>query len=193
MTGCASAELMIRYLRYLHLIVLVLSCTRGHAQNSRPTSTPRNPQKPVLKAKVPIQVMGTVIAHNTNRGTWVGDIHGGYLDVVIIRVDKELNGPASGKFVRADFLGGPGQNLPSSLFEGRPWRIRLDPPKPRHFVTCDWTIPPTPPPGDLMREFNFFPDLKPVGGAKSFPDVNALYCYVLEIENLRDLRSTSLQ
>jgi hypothetical protein len=189
MAHCTSAEPMTRCLRFFSLIVLVLSCTRGHAQNSGSTAAPRDPKKPVLKAKAPIEVIGRVIAHDADGGMSLGLVEGGYLDVLVIRIEKVLKGHLSGKYVRADFLGGGSENLPSSLFEGNPWIMKLEPVKPHHFRTCDWTIPPIPPPGDLTREFKWVPQLTAVGAAKTYPDVNALHCYVLELKNLREISS----
>jgi len=178
------------YWKFYLLPALFLSCSTGLAQSPKSTSTLRDPKLPVLKAAEPIEIIGTVIAHDKEGGVGFGlvdvDV---YLDFLVIRVEKKLKGQIHGHYVRADFLGGSngGKYLPKSLFDGTPWKIRLEPGWQSNYHECDWTIRPSPQPGSL--EMAFGPELVTVGGAKSFPDVNALQCYVLERKNLQEISS----
>jgi hypothetical protein len=110
-----------------------------------------------------------------------------YLDFLVIRVEKVLTGTVSGNYVRADFLGGTYENLPKSLFDGKPWKMKLEPAalQPNHYKTCDWTIRPNPPPDSL--EPHWWPRMVAVGGTKSFPDPNTLYCYAIKRDNVQEI------
>jgi hypothetical protein len=162
----------------------ILCSLTGLAQSQGSPTPSRDPKLPVLHATAPIEIMGTVVAHDADGGMGIGvvDVYA-YLDVLIIRVEKVLDGKPSGKFVRADFLGGTNENLPKSLFDGKPWKIRLWSVPPNPYLTCAWTIRPNPPQNSL--EPNWWPRIVPVAGVKSFPDPNAMYCYVMTSDSIR--------
>src|ERR1700732_817440 len=170
---------------FLFMTALLLCCSIGLAQNPRSTPAPRDPKLPVLKAKTPVEIVGTVIAY----GEWgIASVDAStYLDVVVIRVEKKLAGHIRGHYIRADFMNGGTEDLPKSLFDGTPRKMRLKPGWESNYRECDWTIRPTPPPRSL--EMPFGPRMASVGGAKSFPDVNGLDCYVLEPKNIQEINS----
>jgi len=171
--------------------VLVVLCSTGFAQQSVPNAGPRDSKEPVIRATSPIEIIGTVVAHDEKGGLAFGLVDvDAYLDCLVIRVEKIRSGRTSAKYVRADFLGGGDNNLPKSMFAGGRWIMNLEPATSDYFHTCDWTVPPNPPSGDLTRDFMWIWHLVPVGGAKSFPDVNALSCYRLDRDNLRETSST---
>ena len=170
---------------------LFLVCSTGLAQSPRSTTSLRDTKLPVLKANAPIEIVGTVIAHDRHGGVefFAVDVDAGYLDVLVIRIRKRLKGHIRGHYVRADFQGYHNQSLPRALFDGTPWKMRLEPGWLGVGHECDWTIRPTPQPGSL--EMAFGPELVTVGGAKNFPDVNALQCYVLDRKNLQEISSNT--
>jgi hypothetical protein len=174
-------------LKFLLVVVIVISLSPTCiAQGSGSVTPTRDPKLPVLRGSTPIKIIGTVVAHDQDGGIWLGAIDvDEYLDFLIIRVDRVLKGRVRGNYVRADFLGGGDNRLPRLLFEGKPWKLKLEPVAVKHYRTCDWTIPPSPPPNSL--EMAFGPHLVGVGGAGSFPDPNALYCYVMVGTNLEQI------
>jgi hypothetical protein len=180
-TGCTS-RMLTNWRRKLFFIpTLVVLCSAGFAQKSAPNAVPRAPKGPVIRATAPIEIIGTVVAHDENGGLVFGLVDvDAYLDCLVIRVEKILTGHISGKYVRADFLGGGDNNLPKTMFAGGPGLMKLEPATSDYFHTCDWTVPLNPPSGDSTRDFRWTWHLVPVGGATSFPDVNALSCYRLE-------------
>ena len=172
------------------LTALVLFCSPGFAQNSGSTSAQSDPKKPVRKATAPIEIIGTVIAHDGDEGLAWGYVDGAlYLDSLVIRVEKKLKGQIIENYVRADFLGDGSTNLPESLFQGTQWKLKLEPVAPNHYRTCNQTIPPPPPSGSL--EMAFGPRMIAVGGASSFPDPNELVCYVIKRENIEEISKNS--
>ena len=172
-----------------HLNILVVSgfmlCSLTGLAQSQGWPTPvRDPKLPVLRATAPVEIIGTVVAHDADGGMGIGlvDVYA-YLDVLIIRVGKVLDGKPSGKYVRADFLGGADESLPKSLFDGKPWKIRLWAVPPNPYWTCAWTIRPNPPQNSL--EMSWWPRIVPVAGVKNFPDPNDMYCYVIKSDSAR--------
>jgi hypothetical protein len=173
---------------FLLVPALVVLCSASFAQSSGRAPAPRDLKEPVLKATVPIEIIGTVVAHDERGGITFGLVDvDAYLDCLVIRVEKILSGHISGNYVRADFSGGGSNNLPKSLFDGGRWKMKLNPPTSEFFHACDYTIPPIPPVRDLARDFMWVWRLVPIGGANNFPDVNALYCYNLERKNLQEI------
>ena len=176
------------------ILALIALCSTTLAQSSGPSPVPRDPKEPVLKATAPIEIIGTVVAHDERGGVSLGLVDvDAYLDCLVIRVERILNGHISGNYVRADFSGGGNNKLPKSLFEGGRWTMKLNPATSEFFHACDWTVRPYPPSGDSARDFIWVWRLVPVGGAKTFPDVNSLYCYNLERKNLEETISNPKQ
>jgi hypothetical protein len=122
-------------------LFLTLLGSSGFAQGSRPVTPNRDPRLPVLLGSTPIEIVGTVVAHDRDGGIWLEAIDvDEYLGFLIIRVDKVLDGRVQGNYVRADFYGGGENRLPKLLFDGKSWKIRLEPVAAKHYKTCDWTI-----------------------------------------------------
>jgi hypothetical protein len=181
---------MIGFQKFFLTPALIVLCSTAIAQSSGPAPIPRDPKEPVLRATAPIEIIGTVVAHDERGGLTFGLVDvDTYLDCLVIRVEKILSGHISGNYVRADFTGGGSNNLPKSLFEGGRWIMKLNPSTSEFYHSCDWTIRPNPSSGDPARDFMWIWRLVPVGGAKNFPDVNSLYCYNLERKNLQETRS----
>lgn len=170
------------------IFVLVLTGFSGFAQNSAPAPVVRDPKLPVLESKTSIDIIGTVIAHDDEGGFGFGMVDAdAYIDTLIIRIEKVQKGEISWRYVRADFLGGGGNDLPKPLFQGTKWKMMLEPANLRTYLECKHTIAPSPRPDSL--EMKGGPRLVPVGGATSFPDPNALYCYVMKRENIQEIRT----
>jgi len=179
------------HFRNLTTAWLFLRCATCLAQHTTSTPLPRDPKLPVLKATEPIEILGTVIAHDRDGGFALGSVDSDeFIDVLVIRVEKQLKGKVQDGYVRADFSGGGGNRLPAPLFEGKQWTMKLEPARWGYRPACDWTIPPEPPVGDLLRDFHIGFRLEPVGGAKYIPDVNALQCYALERQALQEMDAT---
>ena|ERR1700733_11360670 len=166
----------------------VVLCSLSFAQSSRPAPASRDLKGPVSKATLPIEIIGTVVAHDARGGITFGLVDvDAYLDCLVIRIEKILSGNISGNYVRADFSGGGSNNLPKNLFDGGRWKMKLNPPTSEFFNACDYTIPPNPPANDFTRDFMWVWHLVPVGGANNLPDVNSLSCYNLERKNLQEI------
>jgi hypothetical protein len=180
------------YWKFYFLPALFLCCWTGLAQSPRSTATLRDPKLPVLKAAEPIEIIGTVIAHDRDGGVGLPlvDVYA-YLDVLVIRIERRLKGNVAGDYVRADFLGGDSGHLPDTLFDGKQWIMKLEPVQQNHWMTCDWTIRPEPPVGDLLRDFWMSPRLVQVGRAGYIPDINALQCYTIVGKNLLEFKPTT--
>lgn len=189
-------------LRYLHMTLnkhskfrfilsLTFLCSNGFAQAARSIPATRDPKLPVLRASEPVEIIGEVVAHDGDGGMGIAsvDVYG-YLDILVIHVDKGLSGKIPGAYIRADFLGGTNRSLPNSLFNGKPWRMKLNPVYAVHpYQTCTTTIRPNPPPNS--EEPHWWPRMIAVGGAKFFPDPNTLYCYVIERDNVQEIGAES--
>jgi len=164
----------------------LICCSVGIAKAQRGSPPSRDPRLPVLRARSPIEIIGTVVARDQDGGEGFGLVDvDAYLDPLVIRVEKVIQGKVTGKYVRADFVGGGDNYLPKSLFEGKPRKMRLEPVwfSPDHYKECDWTIRPSPPPGSM--EIKIGPRLIAVGGASTFSDPNSLSCYAMKRQNIQ--------
>lgn len=114
-------------------------------------------------------------------------------DLMILKVEKVLEGKNPGRFLRADFNHESSaeiapekalklRQLLLKLRNGQVMKIHLRPPKEN--IECRWTIPP--PPG-IGQEIGFeSPVMVPVDGAKGYPDINDLPCYAFELQDIED-------
>src|SRR5579871_5040200 len=133
---------------------------------------------PVLKGADPVAIIGTVVA--MTHEPWWGA--GRKLHILLIRVDRVLDGKKTENFVRADFIehsiydDSPEslayEKLVSAFHEKGTWKIHLHPPA---YVNECFRIPPPPVPGDLLTYGN--PVIQPVGGATGNPNIDAVPCY----------------
>jgi hypothetical protein len=173
--------------KFIFTLSLTFLCSNGFAQAAGSIPATRDPKLPVLRASEPVEIIGEVVAHDGDGGLGIAlvDVYV-YLDVLIIHIDKGLSGKIPGAYIRADFLGGTNKNLPHSLFDGKPWRMKLNPVYAAHpYQTCATTIRHNPPPNS--EEPHSWPRMIAVGGAKTFPDPNTLYCYVIERDNIQEI------
>jgi hypothetical protein len=161
---------------------MLVFCSIALGQDSKPLDAKPDAKNGVLRGKGRIEIVGTVVAHDQENG-WPLNFEGGYIDTLVVRIEKGLKGRLSGHFVRADFLGWSGTNdLPKSLFMGRQWKMTLEPVPAGEHYSCAWTVRP-PGPGELTVGVR----VVPVGGATAFPDVNTLPCYVLKRKNVQEI------
>lgn len=144
---------------------------------------------PVLKAKEPVVIIGTVVA--MTRWPWQGA--GWSIHILLLRFEHVLDGEKTESYVRADFLKHSiYDNSKESLTYGTlvtafrkkgTWKIHLHPP--RGAPEC-WKIPSPPTPGDYMTYGN--PDIQPIGGATGYPNINTLPCFVFTPEDVQEIR-----
>lgn len=144
----------------------------------------------VLKGKEPVLITGTVVA--MTRAPWMG-LHWS-VHILLIRVDSSPDGEKPERYVRADFLqhsiyddseeSRAYDKLVRAFHEKGTWKIQLHPP--RSIPEC-WKVPPPPKSGDLITYGN--PDIRPVGGATGYPNVNAVPCYAVTPADVQEIRS----
>jgi hypothetical protein len=145
---------------------------------------------PILKAKEPVEIIGTVIA--MTRDPWMGADWS--LHILLLRVDRVLDGKRTERYVRTDFLNRSVYDnseeslayskLVSAFHEKRTWKFQLHPP---HGISGCWKIPPPPTPGDYITSRN--PDIQPIGGATGYPNINTLPCYAFYPVDVQEIRS----
>jgi hypothetical protein len=154
-------------------------------------TTRQDETAPVTKGSESVTIVGTVVA--MTREAWQGADWS--VQIVIMRVDSVLDGKKTGRYIRGDFLnhsvyGNSGESraydkLVSTFHDKGAWRVQLHPP--RGIPEC-WRVPLPPIPGDLITYGN--PDIRPVGGATGYPDVNAVPCYTFTVSDVETIRET---
>jgi len=158
----------------------------GPATTVTSSSTEPDSTAQVAKAMNGIEIIGTVVAHSINRVPL--GFEGPSMDILVVKVDKKLEGNAHSSYIRADFWANAlTQNTESwkSLYEGKPWRMRLTAPSTTTKTVCAMTVPPLPKPAEI--EPFIVPHMVPVAGAKGYPDVNSLVCFELTRDNLQEI------
>ncbi|MGH9681281.1 MAG: hypothetical protein ACRD4Y_15145 [Candidatus Acidiferrales bacterium] len=142
----------------------------------------------VYRATKPVTVIGNVVA--MTREAWMGLDWS--LNILLIRVDSIADGKSVPHYVRADFPdhstydnseeANSYRKLVIALRQGGKWKFRLRPPD--GAPEC-WTVPAPPKTGDYSSYGN--PEIESVGGARGYPDLNAVRCYALGIADVEEV------
>jgi hypothetical protein len=150
------------------------------------------PHTGVIKAKNSIEINGVVVAHSLDRVA-IG-FEGISMDILVVRFEHKSRGKLSSRYVRVDFWEDARVSAfmsSDSLYEGKPWRMKLSPPPVTDHNVCAYTVPPSPQDGGV--EAVIVPHMVPVAGARGYPDVNSLPCYELRRENLHKISKDNKQ
>jgi hypothetical protein len=171
-------------IRFVPVIVCCLVIL-GHTQRASTVSSASDTG--VIKAKDAIEITGVVVAHSLDRVA-IG-FEGISMDILVVRFERKSKGVVSSRYVRVDFWEDArvsASKSSESLYEGKPWRMKLSPPPMTDHNVCAYTVPPLPQAEEV--EAVIVPHMVPVGGARGYPDVNSLPCYELRRENLHEIR-----
>ena len=129
-----------------------------------------------------------------SRGPWEGV--GWSLYLLILKVQKVVNGQESAQYVRADFQdisvytdseeAKQYRQLVRSLRDPqRTWKIHLRPPVKNLYGPDCWRVPPPPTPGDLLSAGN--PVMLAVEEMSAYPQINSVPCYVFDQRDIQEV------
>jgi hypothetical protein len=174
---------------------LVCACLILTTETSGATQSVQNAHgdngTPISRGIEPAEIVATVVAMSRDR---MEEIPYYSADILLLKVEKTLNGKVSGRYARADFLTGSSytrtdqvgsfSQLEHSLRTAKRWKIRLRPPTGP--VECAWKLPPQARPEEELTIVRP-PVMLPVGGASGYPDINTLPCYVFDQKDIQEV------